>query len=341
MEDVEIKRKKTMSYMIIVLISLFTLVIGATYAYFTITTNNNFGTTTITGVADSTGSVTLSGTNATIRLNLSRVNMMRGNYDITYWGTSTGDPSTTQNVVIIGSTSVTGNEIYDCNYSLSVTASGTNNMYDSFQEMDLKGEEQIVLKVGHHMYDFNKANLFPITINGTFRGLTSSNIQNITSEFYLVNTSYADQSALAGNDITITITATNFSCTATSESVFWGCDSDGQTDVLDTPNDEWQGFIRETNIGSNTKYELCWFIDEEPYYDCVVDPNYFYANEISQHYVSYEDYLNCDGNAYNDCYSWGGPYLRMRDEHSIGMSQTWYDTDPYIDEDGPGCWYFW
>ncbi len=224
-------KKKAITSLIVVVITLIGLVISATYAYYGADTSNSFGTKTMTAGAETTGNVALNGINATIYLNLTTANMRKETNDITYWGVTSGDPVTTQNVVTIGSTSVTGGKTYNCSYSGTVTASGTNNMYTAFQSMTGKSADQIVLKIGENTYDFNTANLFPISISGTLNGLTSSNVANITAEFYLVNKSSVDQTDLAGTDISINVSITNFSCTVpipptASESLAELCEED-------------------------------------------------------------------------------------------------------------------
>ena len=214
MESNEKNNKKAIITLVVGIGVLLVLIFSATFAYFSVTSRNNFGTKTITGTAEATGSVALNGTSTSLRLNLSGTDMMKGEDDITYWATSDGTPSTTQNVVTIGSTQVTGPGYYNCDYTLSVTGTGTNNMYTAFQGMSGKSTEQIVLKIGDTKYDFNTANLFPITINGTLNGVTGSSVKSLTAEFYIVNKETVVQDALAGKDLNITITATNFSCTA-------------------------------------------------------------------------------------------------------------------------------
>ena len=217
MESNEKNNKKAIITLVVGIGVLLVLIFSATFAYFSVTSRNNFGTKTITGTAEATGSVALNGTSTSLRLNLSGTDMMKGEDDITYWATSDGTPSTTQNIVTIGSTQVTGPGYYNCDYTLSVTGTGTNNMYTAFQGMSGKSTEQIVLKIGDTKYDFNTANLFPITINGTLNGVTGSSVKSLTAEFYIVNKETVVQDALAGKDLNITITATSFSCTAVED----------------------------------------------------------------------------------------------------------------------------
>ena len=273
--NVEKDNKKVVLLVGIVLSILVVLVFSATYAYFSVNTSNNFGNTTIDAAAESVGTVALNGNSANIRLNLSAVDMMKGENDITYWGTSDGTPSTTQNVVTIGSTEVTGAGYFNCTYTLNVTATGTNNMYTAFQGMSGKSTEQIVLKIGDTKYDFNTANLFPITINGILNGLSGSSSKSLTAEFYLVNKEGVIQDALEGKDLNITITATNFSCTAIEapQIAYYTYDSSAEegpngmiTSKLESPNSAWQYYIVETRaqtIAEENIYEIQYTQDNE------------------------------------------------------------------------------
>ena len=131
--DNEKNNKKAIITLVVGIGILFVLIFSATFAYFSVSSTNSFGSKTINATAEAIGSVALNGTNANLKLNLSAVNMMKASNDVKYWGTSDGTPSTTQNVVTIGSTQVTGVGTFNCNYTLSVTATGTNNMYTAFQ----------------------------------------------------------------------------------------------------------------------------------------------------------------------------------------------------------------
>ena len=344
MEEENKRHNKMMIYVLVGVVTLLVMVLGSAYAYFATGTTNNFGTTTITGAADSAGSVTLVGTNATIRLNLSGSDMMQGNDDITYWGTSTGDPSTTQNVVTIGSTSVSGSNYYNCNYTLSATATGTNNMYTAFQGMTGKSTEQIVLKVGDNTYDFNTASLFPITINGTLEGVSSSNIQNITAEFYLVNKSNLTQDTLQGTDLSITLTATNFSCTAVEEPIvpvvsYWTCnrntgffcdstECDPVGGKSSTPLDDSPFYVEETRTGSYYSYKFCISGHSDNCFNADFDSLSSFENYYEN---TFGGSCSCDD---YDC-SCGNLFYSTANEWLYGSNwDVWVEMYLYVYEDG-------
>ncbi len=71
----ENNKKKYLSMLGLITISMF--IIGASYAYFTVSTTNNFGTHTISGTMEDVGSVSLVSTGNNISLNLSAADMMQ------------------------------------------------------------------------------------------------------------------------------------------------------------------------------------------------------------------------------------------------------------------------
>ncbi len=136
----ENNKKKYLSMLGLITISMF--IIGASYAYFSVGTTNNFGTHTISGTMEDVGSVALTSTGNNISLNLSAADMMQGNSDIWYYGSEDGTPSTTFNPIKLADAIATGTGTYNCDYTINVTASGTNNMYTAFQEMSGKSAYQ-------------------------------------------------------------------------------------------------------------------------------------------------------------------------------------------------------
>ena len=193
------------------------LVLGATYAYFTVGTSNNFGSKTKTATTPDVGSVTLS-SGESLSLNMTSELMMEENVG-TYYATTTGVPSTTLTEVDIATATVTGAGNFNCTYDLTITPSATNSLYTAFTGMTGHDAGQIVLKVGSHTYDFNTTDFSSsITINETFNNVTSSASKSIKASLKFVNSDY-NQDALQGKDITFTFTASNLSCTAVSAPV--------------------------------------------------------------------------------------------------------------------------
>jgi len=125
--------------------------------------------------------------------------------DVTYYAvdTANGVPVTSENIVTIGTASVTGEGNYTCTYSLTVTnanSSAANNMYTAFQDWKADGyyenetlvspssdatEGQIVLNVGGTEYDFYNANVFNTKATGTLSNITSSSSKTIEAYMYV------------------------------------------------------------------------------------------------------------------------------------------------------------
>lgn len=264
------------NYVILGLIGLiiFTIVVGATYAYFAVGTTNNFGTQTISVEADDVGSVLLTKLQNNLSLNLSASDMMDKGSDVNYCASSTGTEVCSEyssGWKTVAKIDLTGTGVYKCDYTLNITATGTNNMYTRFQNMPnydtayanesnaYKSEGQLKLYIlggivdnnsVNRTYDFNTANLFPITEEGSlyissdinasepvysdYRELmnfiSSNNLTGTNAKIYegghvlktievgllLVNDHDIDQTALAGTDLTLTISIPNFSCIAIS-----------------------------------------------------------------------------------------------------------------------------
>ncbi len=72
-EDVKSHKK----FLIVGIVVMLLIIIGASYAYFTVGTTNNFGTHTVSGTMEDVGSVSLVSTGNNISLNLSAADMMQ------------------------------------------------------------------------------------------------------------------------------------------------------------------------------------------------------------------------------------------------------------------------
>ena len=222
MENNEKNNKKAIITLVVGIGVLLVLIFSATFAYFSITSRNNFGTKTITAEAAQVGSVALtSGSNLT--LNLTRAQMMKKSSDTSYYASASG-VTTTETSPIIATATVTGEGTFRCNYTITITASATNNMYTAFQNSANKSIGQIILTVNGTKIDFYTANLFPsnkITYSGTISGITSSTAlanRSLTAQLKFVNKNGVVQDDLQNTDITLTFSATAFSCEAVDPS---------------------------------------------------------------------------------------------------------------------------
>lgn len=206
--------KKFLTTTIIAVLLLVIVVVGATYAYFYVDTNNNFGTKKVTATTPKVGSVALNGISSNLSINLTAADMADKGKDTSYYASISGK-KTSETTEIVGTATVTGEGTYTCNYTLTVN-DNTSSVYDVFYNMTSKSHGQIVLKVNSSSYDFNTANLFPLTINGTMTNLTSSASQNITAQLKVVNKTGVNQTSLAGSNLALKFEVTKFDCNPTA-----------------------------------------------------------------------------------------------------------------------------
>lgn len=211
--------KKVLVPTIIAIVTLVAITVGATYAYFSVEVNNNFGTTQVgTATTGEIGSVAFNkASDATLALNVTAMQMLEQTADTTYYATNSATPKT------IGTINVTGAGTYSCTYSITVTqanaAGATNNLYTKFQAMTGKSAGQVYFTINEKTFDFNTANLFNGTNNvytKTVTGLTESNPATVTSNIAIVNKKTVDQTSLNDSGITLSYEVTSFTCSLTA-----------------------------------------------------------------------------------------------------------------------------
>ena len=218
----EENNKKQKRLFIVGLVFLLLLVVGASYAYFAVTTINNFGTSTINAQAGNIGSVTLNGTNASLSMSLTAVDMVQGNDDITYYASSSGK-TTTPTEEVIGTASVTPTSdinYYHCTYTLNVTHTGSTDMYTVFSSAANKSDGQIILTINGVDFDFYDGWPASNEVSGEFY-IKGTQTRDITAGLRIINDSDINQNYLAGSDIQISISLKNntFSCTVEEEPI--------------------------------------------------------------------------------------------------------------------------
>ena len=191
--------------------TLIVLTFGATFAYFGIYSGSSTSSIRTNTNVDSIGSVNLNRLNTNLNIHLTSESMSKRNQDVNYYASSSGrtDVETVEN---IGEIVAVGNGTFSCEYDMTMSATATNNMYTAFQNMSNKSNGQIILKVNDVDYDFNTANLFPKVVHNTVTGVVSGTPKYIKASLLIVNKSNIDQSSLAGTDITISFTISNFVC---------------------------------------------------------------------------------------------------------------------------------
>ena len=200
--------KKIIVPTIVAVVTLILLVFGATYAYFTVGTTNNFGTKELNAnIQDMAASVVLEQVESTLSLDVTRAMMSEDNAGTTYYASGSSTPAN------IAKMSVAGEGRYACDYTLSVTKSASsseNDLYEAIQGMSqMYGNASLILNGTH--YDFYTSYLFPLTYSGTMYNITKDTPQYITANISIRNAN-SNQNALKGKDITLTIAVTEFDC---------------------------------------------------------------------------------------------------------------------------------
>ena len=208
---VEIKDMKTIVIpTLLMVITFFILIVGATYAYFNVSTTVSGGSTKVYTDVETVGVSTLR-TGNNLSLNLTLVDMMQSSNDKVYYASLNGIPSTTEISEVIGTAEVDGNGVMKCTYELVVNSSGTKNMYTAFQNMSTKSEGQLVLNIAGIDYDLYNVT-FPLSIEGTLENVKEGASKDIKASFKIVNKSDVDQSKLAGTDIILSFSVKEYEC---------------------------------------------------------------------------------------------------------------------------------
>jgi hypothetical protein len=290
----EFSNNKQRNVFIFGLVTLLLLVLGASYAYFAVTTVSNFGTSIINAEAGEIGSVTLNGSNAILSMDITALDMVQQcEYELigsegndwyqancsnqNYYASSSGT-TTNPTVVSLGSASVSSStdaNYYHCSYTLNLTHSGTRDMYNIFNSQTNNAYDyanrsygQIVLTVNRNSYDFYES--WPSTISGDFY-TTYGDPAYITAGLMLTNDGYTDQTYLADSYISISVSVAqnSFSCApiSTPTITYWGNKSNQEYVTTSNATKEadyndldidYSYFIKETDFGSTKLYEMCY-----------------------------------------------------------------------------------
>ena len=201
--------KKITVRLVVVLVTLLSLIIGASYAYFAVTGNNS---ATKAGIASTTGGVgTVALVNPTPNLH---VNLTAGNMDEEVKGSilyGTDDvnldydeeeiPRSIAKATVVGGDD---NVEYTCTFDLSVSLTGT------MAEV-LKANDASIIFSGIYegVYDLTSPDLNRVI---TIRGLTGLNREENLYVVVKVNNKTTTQDYLQGKHLEIELSHSNFSC---------------------------------------------------------------------------------------------------------------------------------
>jgi len=128
--------KKILVPTIVAVATLVLLVFGATYAYFTIGSTNNFGTKELNAtVEDVADAVVLEQVENELSLSITRTMMDGFNVGTYYYASGSDTPAN------IAKMSVAGDGIYKCNYKLTITKSASSTANDLYKAIVENGVE--------------------------------------------------------------------------------------------------------------------------------------------------------------------------------------------------------
>ena len=197
--------KKLEKKQITVLIFLFALLllIGGTYAYFSINASNDKTGAKVTGKADSLGNPSLTIKTSKLYLNLDASLMSQTNAGKTYYANENGNGlalETNPNYTLATASLPDGDAPLDCTYNYKVTATVTTPITDN-SDSDVKvvvGDKTMTLK------ELTTAGTNGIIVSGEIKNLTKGQSVSIPLTSSVTNTANT-QDKLVGNSYTVNI----------------------------------------------------------------------------------------------------------------------------------------
>ena len=213
------------------------LLVGTTYAYFSINATSDKTGAKVTGKANNLGNPTLQTKTSKLYLNLDANLMSQANAGKTYYANEDESGlalTTNPNYVLATASLPEGNEALDCTYNYKVTATVTTPITDN-SDSDVKiivGDKEMTLK------ELTTAGTNGIIVSGDIKNLTKGQSVSIALTSSVTNTS-STQDKLVGNSYTINIDPYNngdtkaFSCKLHA-------DSTPLTDYLIASGNLWQ-----------------------------------------------------------------------------------------------------
>ncbi len=219
-------KKNTILLTVIAVATLLVAVVGATFAYFSVTVSQDGNTTTVTAKAGEVGSVAIKGSQDSFTLEVTADDMAQPSMDTNYYAIKTGDEGTTSSSthggkwhsspqdLQVGSIALTGgssNEAVECNTSILVNVSGTmaSKLKSGDAKLTISGDGAAGIEPGVTDIDLYTITEGQSTGNTTYTGKVILNgpetTKNITAQLYLVNKT-TEQNDLAGNTLTVQFT---------------------------------------------------------------------------------------------------------------------------------------
>ena len=195
--------KKQMTLLIVGVISLLILLVGGTYAYFSINASASSNSANITGSIKDLGTPTIKTVTSNLYLNLNASLMSEDNAGTTYFANSdsAGTALTENPNYTLAEVSLTnGTNALDCTYNFKVTATVTKTISDG-SDSDVKvviGDQTLTLN------ELITAGTDGVIVTGKVKNLVTGTNKTVTISSSVTNTENT-QDSLIDNTYTITV----------------------------------------------------------------------------------------------------------------------------------------
>ena len=210
------ENKNTMLLTVIAVATLLVAVVGATFAYFTVSNATGEATTTVTAKAEAVATFALSNANPALVLEVTAQEMAQGNQKAYYAVKSGTDAkNTTKSTPLeVAKLTVTapGESSYTCTTTLTVGATGTmaESLVAGDASVTFSGQATGTIDLASAELTKKK------TVDATFKLNKSTLSQSVNAVVALNNTSKV-QNDLAGKNLSVTITAGAVTCNLDAE----------------------------------------------------------------------------------------------------------------------------
>ena len=260
MNKIKSMTKKQKAILIGVITGVLLLLLGSTYAYFSVNSSSDDTSAKIKGKAANNGNASLRTETSMLYLNLDANLMSKDNINKTYFANkdSSGKAlETNPNYILATASLANGDAPLNCEYNYKVTATVTKTITDN-SDNDVTvtiGDKTLTLK------EILASSTTGIIVNGKINNLTTGTDQTIKLSSSVTNTS-STQDNLTGNSYTIKIEPYTsgdtkaFSCKLASSS----SDSNSFANQLINSGDLWQSgldgdgyrYVGSGSVGSTT-----------------------------------------------------------------------------------------
>ena len=260
----KITNKKTIIGLVVGIVSMVILIVGAAYAYFSVSTIVNFNTAAVMYSVGDQSTIILNGTSTTLYLDVTGKDMIKRDNDLIYYGSNDGKTKekTTEQIGIATPTDPNDPGIYYCEYTLNLSHTGDNDMYNMFsgatngiRNYQFASRGQVVLTVNGNEYDFYDP--WPNQIKSSFY-VSNDDPGSIDVGIRFKNSNCLNQTYLADTDITVTFTVTNLNCMSGEDehSVYWAYSPKEIQYVSSDSSSGGGGGASPKSSDPNNKYEL-------------------------------------------------------------------------------------